>query len=131
MEIKKRRSQDYVQAIILNKAFENSTRQMVQAVHKNAVNHGWYDESRTFGELIALCHCELSEALEEYRKGKGYNEIYNSENGKYEGIGVELADVVIRIFDLCGHLNIDIARMITLKHEFNKTRPYKHGGKVI
>ena len=33
----------------------------------NAKQHGWWDEDRTFGEVIALCHSELSEALEAYR----------------------------------------------------------------
>ena len=32
-------------------------------VHQNAVEHGWWDEERSFGEIIALCHSELSEAL--------------------------------------------------------------------
>lgn len=36
-------------------------------VHENAVNHGWWDDERSFGELIALCHSELSEALEAIR----------------------------------------------------------------
>ena len=38
-------------------------------VHQNAVDHGWWVDPRSFGELIALCHEELSEALREYRNG--------------------------------------------------------------
>lgn len=35
-------------------------------VHKNAVEHGFWEREVTFGEIVALCHSELSEALEEY-----------------------------------------------------------------
>lgn len=106
--------------------------EFVTAVHQNAVEHGWWDgEERTFGELISLCHAELSEALEEFRNGHTPTETYHQENGKPEGIPSELADVIIRIFDMCGHYGIDIEAILKEKHEFNKTRPYKHGGKVI
>lgn len=48
---------------------------------------------------------------------------------KPEGVAVELADCVIRILDYCGHAGIDIEEAIRIKHEYNKTRPYRHGGK--
>ena len=43
---------------------------------------------------------------------------------------VELADTVIRIADLCEALELDLENAIRQKHEFNKTRPYKHGKKI-
>lgn len=41
----------------------------------------------------------------------------------------ELADICIRVFDLCGSMNIDLEKAIKEKMEYNKSRTYKHGGK--
>lgn len=117
-------------------------------VHDNAVAHGWWDEPKTFGEIIALIHSEVSEALEEYRNKRepdethykctmgslvctGNNKCGECEYRKPEGIPSEFADIIIRILDAAEHYDIDLEKAITEKHEYNKTRPYKHGGKVI
>ena len=110
-------------------------KELVKDAHENAKAKGWHDEDRTFGELIALCHAELSEALEEYRNGRGLGEIYYvgydmSDNkvekdhkfeGVYglckpEGIPIELADVVIRIADMFGKNGTDIT--LVTRHTF-------------
>ena len=105
--------------------------ELVRESYENAMSKGWHEERRTFGELIALCHSELSEALEEYRAGHNVTEIYLSQGGKPEGIPAELADVVIRIADMCGLYGIDLLEAIKIKMQYNKTRPHRHGGKVI
>lgn len=106
--------------------------ELQKSIHENAVAHGWWENGdRNFGEVIALCHSELSEALEEYRAGRKIDQMYYSMEDKPEGIPVELADCVIRILDFCGRHEIDLESVIQVKHEYNKTRPYKHGHKVI
>ena len=94
-----------------------------------ARDHGWFD-NRSFGEHVSLMHAELSEAIEEYRKGRLLSEVYfNGE--KPEGIPVELADVLIRIFAYCGQHDIDLNAALEVKSAYNQTRPYRHGNKVI
>ena len=107
--------------------------ELVQKSFLNAKEHGWHDQPRTVGDLICLMHSELSEALEEYRNGKLPNEVYFNESkpDKPEGIPIELADTIIRIFDFCGLHNIDLEHALTIKMEYNKNRPYRHGNKKV
>lgn len=103
-------------------------------VHQTAVEHGWWEnttkENCPVAEKIALMHSELSEALEEFRREIEMPDYYCI-NEKPEGIAVELADCMIRILDLAGFMGWDIERALELKMAYNKTRPYRHGGKKI
>jgi NTP pyrophosphatase (non-canonical NTP hydrolase) len=102
-----------------------------QHVYRTAASKGWHEGPVNVWEKIALIHSELSEAVEEMRE-PGYNptRIYLSEDGKPEGLPIELADAVIRIMDLCEALNIDLEEAIQMKDSFNQTRPHRHGGKL-
>ena len=105
---------------------------LVGESNQTAKSKGWWDDpDRNIGEILALIHSEVSEALEVYRlKGKdSLKENWFNEKGKPEGFTVELADVVIRIADLCGEFGLDLESALTTKLSYNQTRPYRHGNK--
>ena len=129
--------------------------EMAKDIHELAVIKGWWDggEGKSLPEILMLCVSELSEALEEYRDGKPTLYYYckshdtrlncpdkydgcqhgknaGCSNRKPQGIAAELADCIIRILDYCAWVGIDIEEVIATKHEHNKSRPYRHGGKV-
>lgn len=186
----------------------------IREIHENAVAHGWWDEKRTEDELMLLAVSEVSEALEEYRRGRPmvyaleidadgeprYTEDLAAIRAKHlkpEGIAMELVDCAIRCLDRIGasatewwikgaglerleheaaaktfaqigalvtyelstiwkqkkfedifigyyalaavyalawvsaHSGHDAEELLRLKHEYNKTRSYRHGGKRL
>jgi NTP pyrophosphatase (non-canonical NTP hydrolase) len=74
-----------------------------------------------------LIATEVAEAIEEVRAGNDLKQIRFREDGKPEGYPAELADIVLRVADIAGAHGIDLGEAIRLKHEFNRTRPHKHG----
>lgn len=50
-------------------------------------------------------------------------------NCKPEGVAVELCDAVMRIMDFLAFMGVDIEAVLVAKHEYNKGREYRHGGK--
>lgn len=74
-------------------------------------------KQRNFGELIALCHSELSEALEGHRKNLPDDKLPHRPMAE-----VELADCLIRIFDLAGGMGYDLGGAFAEKMAYNATR---------
>jgi len=129
--------------------------QMIKKAHEMAKEKGFWDEERNVPEMLMLIVSEVAEALEALRKDQRANPNHLTilyllgGDGKTPGWGEEddyswkktfessikssfedeLADVAIRLFDLCGGLNIDLEKHIKMKMKYNSLRPYKHGKK--
>jgi len=99
--------------------FADAWEMLATEVHAIAIEHGWWEASRNDGELIALMHAELSEALEEWRK----------EDCNNERLAEELADCVIRVMDYAIARGLALGDAIETKVASNATRPWRHGGK--
>lgn len=101
-------------------------------VYETAKDKGWHSgKNINLWKYIGNIHGEVSEAWEEIRK-KDFSPTriyYREKDGKPEGLGMELADVIIRCMDTAEALDIDLEKCIDEKNRFNKTRPFRHGGK--
>ena len=67
---------------------------------------------------LALVHTEVSEGVEGFRKGKMDDKLPHRPM-----LEVEMADAIIRIFDLAGGLKLDVPGAIVEKLRFNTLRP--------
>ncbi len=93
--------------------------------HQTASDAGWYRDSatgkpveRNFGEVVALMHSELSEALEADRKG-----LMDDKLPHRDGREVDFADCILRILDTAAALGLDVPGALIEKNRFNRHRP--------
>jgi len=129
----------------------NNLNKLSKQIYEGNKLRGFDVSKENVGQTLMLVVSELSEALEAHRKDKQAN--YNGfdamiwknqdqerfetkENFKQsfeccfkDTFEDEIADTFIRLFDLCGGLNIDIEKHIELKLQYNQSREYKHGKK--
>lgn len=113
---------------------ENETRDAGRALqsicHDAAKLAGWwscpktgerfrpeYIKSSLIPQKLLLIHSEISEGCEADRKG-----LRDAHLPHRDGLEVELADAVIRCFDLAGALGYDLGAAIAEKMEFNASR---------
>lgn len=119
--------------------------ELSKQIHKANVEKGFYENEKNIGEMLALIHSEVSEALECDRKNK-YCQLIDLdlvvgselpstefkdwfEQDVKDTFEDEMADIIIRVLDMCGHQVVDIQKHIELKLRYNSLREYKHGKK--
>ena len=120
----------------------SSGKQLQDACHGASKAAGWWTDIKTgaplvdnpliFSQKLCLIHSEISEAMEGDRKTLMDDKLPHRSMRE-----VELADAVIRIFDLAGAYGMDLGGAIAEKMAFNSVRPdhkienrQAHGGKT-
>ena len=88
---------------------------------------GFEDPPPSPVESMALIHCEVSEAVEALRLGNPADKHLPH----HSSVGVELADVVIRAAHIAERMGINLGQCILDKMAYNRSRPRKHGGKLL
>jgi NTP pyrophosphatase (non-canonical NTP hydrolase) len=95
--------------------------------HFIAKQRGWLSEETQRNPLVllALITSEVGEMVDAFRKpgpSEHCPELSNTEE--------EAADIIIRVLQMCAEHNLKIGDAVASKMAFNRTRPWKHGGKL-
>jgi len=97
---------------------------LVRVLHQRNKAAGWWHDVKTgkplqrnVGELLMLTVSELAEGMEGHRKN-----LMDDHLPHRKMIEVELADAVIRICDIAGGLDLDLAGAVLEKAEYNARR---------
>lgn len=111
---------------------QNAGTVLQNACHGVARDSGWWNDLSTGANLtskagekprvnvpekLCLIHSEISEGMEGHRKG-----LMDDKLPHRPMLEVELADAVIRVFDLAGGLGLDVAGAIAEKLAYNAQR---------
>lgn len=99
--------------------------QIGKRANDNAVAKGFWEAERNDGEMIALMHSELSEALEALRHGNPPDDHIP----EFSGVEAEMADEIIRVAEFCHARGYRLEEAVMAKMAYNESRPYKHGKK--
>ena len=92
----------------------------VATCFQESAKAGWWDggvTAETFAVKLMLIVSEVAEAMEADRKDAMDDKLPHR-----KGTEVELADAVIRIFDLAGMFGLDLGGAMSEKLAYNKTR---------
>lgn len=92
--------------------------------YNDSYNAGWYHDPATgepkkinVGEKLMLVVSEVAEGMEGHRKG-----LMDDHLSHRRMVEVELADALIRIHDLAGHLKLDLGGAVMEKLAYNQQR---------
>lgn len=110
----------------VHQAFIEVFNRVACEVNGNMVEKGWWNNPRNDYELIALAHSELSEALDGLRHGNPPDDHIP----QFNATEAEFADTIIRLMDHSAARGWRLGEAIVAKMAYNKTRPYRHGGKA-
>ena len=95
-----------------------------EMVHKNSVEHGFWDNYPTsdFNQWVSmqlmLINSELVEVMNVLREGDSWDDFDE-----------EIIDAIIRLFDLGTGLGVDLDKTFIKKMNKNKSRPFMHNKK--